>query len=67
MLLLAQAMPCKAGKTSGPVLLPPVVAQSHRFRQNYQCPCHAQAQLVLPSFARSFPYDGLGTDRDFSN
>ncbi|WP_299512102.1 hypothetical protein [Mucilaginibacter sp.] len=50
---------CKTGKTEGPVLLPPVVAPGHRFRQNYQCPCRRTVQLVLPVFARSFSSDSL--------
>ncbi|MDB5030377.1 MAG: hypothetical protein JWP71_1098 [Mucilaginibacter sp.] len=45
---------CIAGKTLGPVLLPPIVAQGPRFKQNYQCPCHRTAQLVLPALTRSF-------------
>jgi hypothetical protein len=46
-------MRCKVDKTSGPLLLPPVAALGHRFRQNYQCPCRRTTRLVLSPFARS--------------
>jgi len=56
--LRSRPLPCKPGKTEGPVLLPPVVAQGYRFRQNYQCPCSRTTQLILPAFTRSFSSDG---------
>jgi hypothetical protein len=52
-------MRCKAGKTSGPVLLPPVVAQGPALQAKLPMPVQRTAHLVLPPFTRSCPYDGV--------
>jgi hypothetical protein len=50
-------LPCKAGKTKGRVLLPPVIALGHRSGKITNALATALSHHVLPPFVRSCPSD----------